>query len=151
MHDDKSARTPADPGVARCPPDGPGPYNPGVRKDDPAASSADGTTESHGDPTSAAGGPDTALPPLFARVLAFLAVFVGAAAGGFIGYAFAELGNFEGFTGGLIVLLTGLGFAGGVAVIAVLTLRALGEWRTIREQGPDAMRAARTAQTRRVS
>lgn len=127
------------------------PYNLGVRKDHATHASADGTTETHGDPTGVTGGPDTALPPLFARVLAFLAVFVGAAAGGFIGYAFAELGNFEGFMGGLIVLLTGLGCAGGVAVIAVLTLRALGEWRTIREQGPDAMRAARMAQTRRVS
>ena len=95
--------------------------------------------------------PETALPPLYARVLAFVAVFIGAAAGGFIGYAFAELGNFGSVTGGVIMVLTGLGFAGGVAVVAVLTLRALGEWRTIRDQGPEAMRAARIAQTRRVS
>lgn len=84
-------------------------------------------------------------------MLAFLAVFVGAAAGAFIGYAFGELGNFGSVATGMIILATGLGFAGGVAVIAVLTLRALGEWRTIRDQGPEAMRAARVAQTRRVS
>ncbi|MGI9578911.1 MAG: hypothetical protein ACR2OH_11960 [Microthrixaceae bacterium] len=95
--------------------------------------------------------PATALPPLYARVLAFASVFVAAAAGAFIGYAFAELGNFGSVASGAIVLATGLGFAGGVAVIAVLTLRALGEWRTIRDQGPEAIRAARTAQNRRVS
>jgi len=95
--------------------------------------------------------PDSALPSVTARVLAFLAVLVGGAAGGLIGYAFADLGGFGTVATGAITLVTGLGFAGGVAVIAVLTLRALGEWGTIREQGPDAVRQARAATRTRQS
>jgi len=65
-------------------------------------------------------------------VLAFVSIFVGAAAGGLIGYAFAELGNFGGAAVGLITFLAVIIGAGGVAVVAVLTLRAFGEWDTIR-------------------
>lgn len=89
--------------------------------------------------------PDTALPPRAARLLAFLAVLVGGAAGGFIGHAFGSLGGFGAFATGLITLVVGLGAAGGVAVVAVLTLRALGEWQTIRDSGPAAVRAARAS------
>ncbi len=94
--------------------------------------------------------PETALPPVYARVLAFLAILLGGACGGFIGYAFASLGGFSDLAIGLITLVVGLGFAGGVAVIAVLTLRALGEWETIREQGPAAITAARAARAGRA-
>ena len=80
------------------------------------------------------GGPESELPSVAARVLAFLAVFIGGAAGGLIGYAFADLGGFEGAGMGAVTLLAALVGAGGVAVVAVLTLRALGEWRTIRER-----------------
>lgn len=79
--------------------------------------------------------PESQLPPVFARVLAFLAIFVGGAAGGMIGYAFADLGGFEGAAAGAVTLLSALLGAGGVAVVAVLTLRALGEWETIRRDG----------------
>jgi hypothetical protein len=79
-------------------------------------------------------GPQSELPSVTARVLAFLAIFVGAAAGGLIGYAFGDLGGFEGAGKGAVTLLAALVGAGGVAVVAVLTLRALGEWRTIRER-----------------
>ena len=79
-------------------------------------------------------GPESELPSVAARVLAFLAVFIGGAAGGLIGYAFADLGGFEGAGMGAVTLLAALVGAGGVAVVAVLTLRALGEWRTIRER-----------------
>jgi hypothetical protein len=82
--------------------------------------------------------PESALPSVTARVLAFASVLVGGAAGGFIGYAFAELGGFEGASVGALTLLTALGGAGGVAVVAVLTLRALGEWETIRRTDPGA-------------
>jgi hypothetical protein len=68
------------------------------------------------------------------RVLAFVSVAIGGAAGGLIGYAFAELGGFGGAATGLVTLLSALGGAGGVAVVAVLTLRAFGEWTTIRER-----------------
>ena len=78
------------------------------------------------------GDPDSALPSVLARVLAFVSIFVGAAAGALIGYAFADLGNFGGAAVGLITFLSILVGAGGVAVVAVLTLRAFGEWDTIR-------------------
>jgi len=106
---------------------------------------------SEGLPERGEGLPQTALPPVAARVLAFLSVFIGAAAGGFIGYAFGELGGFGSVATGFLTLLVGLGFAGGVAVIAVLTLRALGEWQTIRRQGPEAVRAARAERSARRS
>jgi len=99
---------------------------------------------------SAAPGPQTALPSVPARVLAFASVLLGGALGGFIGHAFGELGGFGSTATGVLTLLVGLGSAGGVAVIAVLTLRALGEWRTIREQGPEAVRAARAARSGRA-
>lgn len=76
--------------------------------------------------------PASALPSVTARVLAFAAVLVGGATGGLIGAAFARLGNFEGAAGGIVLLGSSLLGAGGVAVVAVLTLRALGEWQTIR-------------------
>lgn len=71
---------------------------------------------------------------MLARVLAFVAIAIGGAAGGLIGYAFAELGGFGGAATGAVTLLSALGGAGGVAVVAVLTLRAFGEWTTIRER-----------------
>ena len=82
--------------------------------------------------------PESALPSVTARVLAFLSVLVGGVAGGFIGYAFADLGGYGGVSVGLITFLCALMGAGGVAVVAVLTLRALGEWETIRRRDPEA-------------
>lgn len=78
--------------------------------------------------------PDSALPSVTARVLAFLSILVGGLAGGFIGYAFADLGGFEGVSAGLVTFVAAVVGAGGVAVVAVLTLRALGEWETIRRR-----------------
>jgi hypothetical protein len=78
--------------------------------------------------------PESALPPRAARVLAFLSVFVGAAAGGLIGHAFADLGDMGSVATGIVTLIGILVGAGGVAVVAVLTLRALGEWETIRRR-----------------
>lgn len=80
----------------------------------------------------------SALPSVGARVLAFLAIVVAGASGGFIGYAVAELQCHDGDC----TLLAGLGglvgavvAAGGTAVVAVLTLRAMGEWHTIQARG----------------
>lgn len=81
-----------------------------------------------------ASGPETALPPLWTRVAAFTSILLGGAAGGLIGAAFGHLGSFGPLATGFITLVCGLGFAGGVAVVAVLTLRALGEWNTIRDR-----------------
>lgn len=86
------------------------------------------------------GDPDSALPSVLARVLAFGSILVGGLAGGFIGYAFAELGGTSTSMSGLVTFLGAVVGAGGVAVVAVLTLRALGEWRTIRTDSDDVRR-----------
>ena len=79
-------------------------------------------------------GPESALPSVLARSLAFASILLGGLAGGFIGYAFGELGGFSRLATGVLLLLSAAAAAGGVAVVAVLTLRALGEWQTIRDR-----------------
>lgn len=49
-----------------------------------------------------------------------------------IGHTFADMGGFEGLMIGFLTFLSMLLGAGGVAVVSVLTLRAFGEWETIR-------------------
>ena len=78
--------------------------------------------------------PESALPPRAARVAAFVSIFIGAAAAGLIGNAFADMGDMGSLATGILVLISILIGAGGVAVVAVLTLRALGEWETIRKR-----------------
>lgn len=78
----------------------------------------------------------SALPSVQARVLAFAAIFVSGVIGAVIGYGFIDL-QCEGdctTPSGLGALVGGLLAAGGVAVVAVLTLRAMGEWRRIRAE-----------------
>ena len=81
----------------------------------------------------------TALPSVGARVLAFLAILLAGAAGAFIGYAFMDLQCTGDCTvrAGIGAVVGGLVFAGGTAVVVVLTLRAMGEWRTIQANSPD--------------
>jgi hypothetical protein len=71
-----------------------------------------------------------------ARVVAFAIILVAGLAGGFIGYAFTDLqctGDCTVQTG--IGAIIGAVFAaGGTGVVTVLTLRAMGEWRTIQER-----------------
>jgi hypothetical protein len=81
----------------------------------------------------------SALPSVGARVGAFLLILLSGAAGGFIGYSFVDLQ-----CDGDCTVQTGLGAvggallaAGGVAVVVVLALRAMGEWRTIQERQRD--------------
>ncbi len=72
----------------------------------------------------------TSLPSTGARVLAFVAILVGGLCGGLIGYGFTDLQCSEGCTalaGGAGVLGAVIG-AVGVGVVAVLALRAMGEW-----------------------
>jgi len=87
-------------------------------------------------------GPESALPPVGARVLAFLAIVVGGACGLVIGAAVVNVqcsgdctvpSTIGAVVGGIVGAL-------GVAVVAVLALRAMGEWRTI-EHGQAARRA----------
>ena len=80
----------------------------------------------------------SALPSPAARVLAFVAILVGGLCGGLIGWAFVDL-QCEGDCGvaaGLTGLAGAVIGAGGVAVVAVLALRAMGEWRTIEHNQP---------------
>ncbi len=86
-------------------------------------------------------GPTSALPPVRARVLAFLAILVGGGCGGVIGAAVVNVQCQGDCTdpsaiGGVVGAIVG---AAGVAVVAVLALRAMGEWRTI-EHGQAARR-----------
>ena len=71
---------------------------------------------------------------MLAPGLAFVSVLLGGAASGLIGYAFADVGGLEGAAVGALTLVAALIGAGGVAVVAVLTLRAFGEWETIRSR-----------------
>jgi len=72
----------------------------------------------------------TALPSTGARILAFVAILVGGLCGGLIGYAFADLQC----SGDCTVLVGAAGILGavigavGVGIVAVLALRAMGEW-----------------------
>jgi hypothetical protein len=87
----------------------------------------------------------TALPSVTARVLAFAAILIGGLCGGLIGYSVTDLqcGASDrpvaeapadsddgcGTVLGIGALVGALMGAGGVAVIAVLVLRAMAEWR----------------------
>jgi hypothetical protein len=78
----------------------------------------------------------SALPSVGARVGAFLLILLAGAAGGFIGYSFVDL-QCEGDCGtqtGVGALIGALLAAGGVAIVVVLALRAMGEWQTIQER-----------------
>jgi hypothetical protein len=82
------------------------------------------------------GRPESALPSVGARLLAFALILMAGAAGGFIGYSFVDLQ-----CDGDCTVQTGIGAvvgavlaAVGVAVVTVLTLRAMGEWKTIQER-----------------
>lgn len=81
--------------------------------------------------------PVSALPSPVARALAFAAIVVAGVCGALIGWSFVQIGCADNndCTGaaGVGALVGGLVAAAGVAVVAVLTLRAMGEWRTIKE------------------
>ena len=78
----------------------------------------------------------SALPSVQARVLAFVAILLAGLAGAAIGASFVSVQckgacttptGIGGVVGGAIA-------AGGVAVVATLTLRAMGEWKRISEE-----------------
>ena len=76
--------------------------------------------------------PLSAIPSRLARALAFGAILLGGVAGGLIGYGFVDLQcTGDCTTVGAIGAAIGAVFAAtGTAVVAVLVLRAMGEWRT---------------------
>jgi hypothetical protein len=93
----------------------------------------------------------SALPPVGARVLAFVAILVGGLCGGLIGWSFVDLqcGPPKPAKGEIVTaeqfhgsddsgcdtwsaggaLLGAAGGAGGTGVVSVLVLRAMAEWR----------------------
>ncbi len=79
--------------------------------------------------------PLSKLPSRRARALAFAAILVAGVCGALIGSSLVEL-QCRGSCAtpmGVGAITGALLGAGGVAVVAVLVLRAMGEWRTIRE------------------
>ncbi len=88
--------------------------------------------------------PLSAIPPVAARVIAFVAILFGGLAGGLIGYALVDL-QCDGDCGvakGVGLLVGAVVCAGGMAIVGVLALRAMGEWREFadREQAGHAPR-----------
>src|SRR4051794_16866284 len=84
----------------------------------------------------------SALPSRGARMLAFAAILVGGLCGGLIGFSVTRLQctgdcSTSKSVGGLVGAVFG---AAGVAVIAVLALRAMGEWKTIQERDQGSAR-----------
>lgn len=73
----------------------------------------------------------TALPGVGARIVAFAAICVAGLCGLLIGMALVRIGckGDCGVEEGIGAIVGGVGAAGGVAVVAVLVLRAMGEWR----------------------
>ena len=75
--------------------------------------------------------PLSALPSRTARIVAFVSVLVSGLAGGAIGYALVDVqctGECA-VPAGLGMLIGSVSFAAGMSVVAVLGLRAMGEWR----------------------
>jgi hypothetical protein len=77
--------------------------------------------------------PLSAIPPVAARAIAFTVILLGGLAGGLIGYALVDLqcDGDCGIAAGVGLLVGALLCAAGMAVVAVLALRAMGEWREI--------------------
>ena len=78
----------------------------------------------------------SALPSPAARAAAFLAILVAGLAGALIGYSLVEL-QCDGDCGlplGLGILIGALVAAGGMSVVAVLVMRAVGEWRELQDR-----------------
>ena len=88
------------------------------------------------------GGP-TALPSVRARALAFVAIVLGGVCGALIGFSVVDLQCHGQCTTakGVGTLIGAAIAAGGVAVVAVLVLRAMGEWRVIQEERARAQAA----------
>jgi hypothetical protein len=82
------------------------------------------------------GGQLSALPSPAARAAAFAAILVAGLAGALIGYSLVEL-QCSGDCAlplGLGILIGAIVTAGGMSIVAVLVLRAVGEWREIEDR-----------------
>ena len=79
--------------------------------------------------------PLSALPSPLARGVAFAAIVVAGVCGALIGWSFVDLqctGDCS-TPSGIGAIVGGVIAAAGVAVVAVLTLRAMGEWKRLKE------------------
>ena len=73
---------------------------------------------------------ESAAPPLLARILAVVAIAIAGLCGGLIGFAVMDLQCDDGCTtiAGFVGVASAIVAAGGVAIVAVLALRAMSEW-----------------------
>ena len=78
----------------------------------------------------------SALPSTAARIVAFVSIIIGGVAGGLIGYAVVKVSSSStAYTALGIGTFVGAALcAGGTAIVAVLVLRASGEWREISDR-----------------
>ena len=77
--------------------------------------------------------PLSALPSPLARIMAFVSILLGGLGGALIGYTLVDI-QYAGASAtplGLGLVIGAIVAAGGTAIIAVLVLRATGEWRDI--------------------
>jgi len=80
--------------------------------------------------------PLSALPSPFARAIAFVGILLSGLAGGLIGYALVDIQCSGSCTvpRGIGLLVGAVSAAFGMAVVAVLVLRAVGEWRELQDR-----------------
>ncbi|WP_148288647.1 hypothetical protein [Ilumatobacter nonamiensis] len=80
--------------------------------------------------------PLSAIPSVGVRIGAFAAILLSGLAGGLIGYSLVEL-QCDGdcaIPTGIGLLVGAVTAAGGMAIVAVLVMRALGEWREVNDR-----------------
>lgn len=80
--------------------------------------------------------PLSAIPPVAARAIAFTVILLGGLAGALIGFALVDLqcdGDCD-LAKGIGLLVGAVVGALGTAIVAVLALRAMGEWREIEDR-----------------
>jgi hypothetical protein len=80
--------------------------------------------------------PLSALPSPLARAVAFVGILLGGLAGGLIGFALVDLqcSGDCGTATGFGILVGSITAAAGTAVVAVLVLRAQGEWTELQDR-----------------
>lgn len=82
---------------------------------------------------------ESAVPPAGARILAFVMIVAAGICGGLIGWRVTDLQVDDGsILPGVIGLFGAVFAAGGVAILAVLVMRAMAEWHTIEQTGDPA-------------
>ena len=88
--------------------------------------------------------PESSLPSVRARMAAFAAILVAGASGALIGYGVVNVDDPHSTSTarGVGAIVGAVVAAVGVAVVSVLVLRAMGEWRTIQRDRERELRLA---------